>query len=169
MKKKTYKIPIIYIPLSFSKKNKMKQLKMLMKSKKMYKKNKYYTRGKISSYRHKTSKHILKARKIYNIKDIKPSKLLSERTGCSLYSLNKIVKKGQGAYFSSGSRPNQTGHSWGYARLASAITGGKSAAIDYKILEKGCNHKKKTFILAKKAKRKYNYGLGKTKKIKIML
>ena len=49
--------------------------------------------------------------------------------------LKKKFQKGQGAYFSSGSRPNQTGHSWGYARMASAITGGKAAAIDYHILE----------------------------------
>ena len=41
------------------------------------------------------------------------------------------MKKGQGAYYSSGSRPNQSAHSWGYARLASAITGGKSAAVDF--------------------------------------
>jgi len=38
--------------------------------------------------------------------------------------LQKIVNKGMGAYYSSGSRPNQTPASWGIARLASAITGG---------------------------------------------
>ena len=48
--------------------------------------------------------------------------------------VDEIVKKGQGAYYSSGSRPNQTGHSWGRARLASSITGGKASAVDYKIL-----------------------------------
>ena len=57
-------------------------------------------------------------------------------------TLRKIVKKGQGAYFSSGSRPNQTGHSWGRARLASAITGGK-AEEGYKILEEGCKKQAK--------------------------
>jgi hypothetical protein len=83
---------------------------------------------------------------------------LSSKTGCSIAALNKIVSKGEGAYYSSGSRPNQTPQSWGYARLASSVTGGKAAIVDYDILEKGCNHKKPAFLLAKKAKRKYNYG-----------
>ena len=72
-------------------------------------------------------------------------------------ALLKIVKKGQGAYYSSGSRPNQTAHSWGIARLASAITSGKAAAIDYKILEEGCNKNSKALKLAKKAKIKHGY------------
>ena len=35
-------------------------------------------------------------------------KELSKKTGCSIKTLKKIVKKGMGAYYSSGSRPNQT-------------------------------------------------------------
>ena len=138
---------------------------MLIKSKKLYKKNKYYTRKKLSSYKNKKSNHIINARKIYNIKQITPNKELSLKTGCSLKALNQIVKKGEGAYYSSGSRPNQTAQSWGLARLASAITSGKSAAVDYDILKKGCNHKKTAFILANKAKQKYKYGHSRTKKV----
>jgi hypothetical protein len=48
----------------------------------------------------------------------------------------KIIDKGMGAYFSSGSRPNQTPESWGLARLASVILGGPSRKIDKKIWEK---------------------------------
>ena len=87
------------------------------------------------------------------------------KTGCKLESLKQIVKKGEGAYYSSGSRPNQTPQSWGLARLASSITAGKAAAVDYEILEKGCNHKKQAFILAKKSKLKYKYGHSKTHKV----
>ena len=94
---------------------------------------------------------------------------LSKKTGCSLSALIKIVNKGEGAYYSSGSRPNQTAKSWGLARLASSITAGKSAAVDYDILYKGCDHKKKAFILANKSKKKYNYGHSKTKKITKMV
>lgn len=126
-----------------------KQLKMLLKSRKMYKKGKYYTRKSVPSYKHKISKHILKARKIYNV-DIFPSKELSQKTGCSVAALKAIVRKGEGAYYSSGSRPNQTPQSWGLARLASAITGGKAAKVDYKIIENGCDHKKKAFVMANK-------------------
>ena len=42
----------------------------------------------------------------------------------------KIIMKGKGAYYSSGSRPNQTAHSWGLARLASVILNGPSRKID---------------------------------------
>lgn len=167
MKIATMKIPIRYLPLNLNKKDKEKQLKMLTQSRKMYKKKKYYTRKNLSSFQSKISPHILKARKIYKTDKIIPNAQLSKATGCSLSSLKKIVNKGEGAYFSSGSRPNQSAQSWGLARLASAITGGKAAAVDFKILEKGCNHKKKAFKLGTQAKKKYGNGLGKTKKITV--
>lgn len=162
---KKISIPIRYLPNSLSKKDKKKQKNMLLKSRKMYKQNKYFTRNKLKSYKNKKSSHIEDARRIYKLKTITPNKVLSLATGCSVSSLKKIVKKGEGAYFSSGSRPNQTAQSWGLARLASSVTGGKSAAVDFDILDKGCNHTKKAFVLAKKSKKKYNYGHGKTKKI----
>lgn len=145
-------IPSKYLPNILSKKDKLKQIKMLNKSKKLYKKGKFYTRRPLPSYKTKTSKHIINARKIYGIQNITPSKELSRKTGCSLTALNKIVNKGEGAYYSSGSRPNQTPQSWGLARLASAITNGKAAKVDYDILKKGCNHKGKTFRLIKNSK-----------------
>ena len=166
---KLNKFPVRYLPSGLTKKDKKKQVKMLMKSKKLYKKNKYYTRKHLSSYKNKKSNHILNARKIYNIQNVKPTKELAMKTGCKLSALKKIVKKGEGAYFSSGSRPNQTAQSWGLARLASSITSGKSAAVDYDIIKKGCNHKKKAFILANKSRKKYKYGHGKTKKTSVKI
>ena len=148
-------IPIRYLPKNLTKKDKQKQLHMLIKSKKMYKKHKYYTRKNVSSYKNKKSNHISNARKIYDIQNITPNKELAEKTGCKLSALKQIVKKGEGAYYSSGSRPNQTPQSWGLARLASSITSGKAAAVDYDIIKKGCNHKKKAFILANKSRRKW--------------
>ena len=165
--KKKIRVPVRYLPSQLTKKDKGKQANMILKSKRLYKANKYYTREKLESYKNKTSKHIIKARKIYNVNNITPNKELSEKTGCSIEALRKIVQKGEGAYFSSGSRPNQTAQSWGLARLASAITSGKSAAVDYNILEEGCNHNKKAFILAKKARQKYGYGHSKTRKVQI--
>jgi hypothetical protein len=158
------KVPIRYLPKSLSRKDKQKQMRMLRKSRKMYDAKKYYTRARVASFNSKPSKHVVNARKIYNIPNITPNKQLSIATGCSLDALNKIVKKGEGAYYSSGSRPNQTAQSWGLARLASSITSGKAAAVDYDILEKGCDHKKKAFILAKQSRKKYKYGHSKTKK-----
>tara|TARA_R110001632_G_scaffold227862_1_gene362680 strand:+ start:3271 stop:3675 length:405 start_codon:yes stop_codon:yes gene_type:complete len=43
---------------------------------------------------------------------------------------NKIINKGAGAFYSSGSRPGQTPTSWGLARLASVILGGPARKID---------------------------------------
>lgn len=148
------RVPRKYIPKRLTKKDKRKQSRELKKSRKAYKKGKYYTRKKVKSFKSKVSPHIVKARKMYKIKNISASSQLARKTGCSVSALRKIIKKGQGAYYSSGSRPNQTGHSWGRARLASSITGGKAAAVDYHILEKGCKKNSKALRLAKRVKSK---------------
>ena len=75
------KIPIRYLPKNLSKKDMKKQVSMLLKSRKLYKKRKYFTRKKVASYKSKTSNHILNARKIYGVENIKPSKELSAKTG----------------------------------------------------------------------------------------
>lgn len=162
---KTVKVPVRYVPKKLSRKDKHTQVSMLNKSKKMYQHGKYYTRKGLPSYTSTVSKHIVNARKTYKVINITPNKKLSKQTGCSVNALNKIVKRGMGAYYSSGSRPNQTPQSWGLARLASSITGGKSAAVDYDILEKGCNHRQKAFILANNSVKKYNHGQSHTKRI----
>lgn len=161
------KFPMRYLPKGLTQKDKSSQLKMLMKSKNLYKKHKYYTRKRLASYKNKKSNHILNARKIYNVINITPNEELSIKTGCSLSAINQIVKKGEGAYYSSGSRPNQTAKSWGLARLASSLTAGKSAAVDYDIIKHGCSHKKKAFILANKSRKKYKYGHGYAKRIEV--
>ena len=75
---------------------------MLSKSKNLYKKNKYYTRKKLSSYTNKPSNHVVNAKRIYDIKSLSPSSELVGKTGCSLKALHKIVNKGEGAYFLQG-------------------------------------------------------------------
>ena len=52
------KFPIRYIPIKLTKKDKHKQVKMLLKSRKLYKINKYYNRKNISSYKKKKYNHI---------------------------------------------------------------------------------------------------------------
>ena len=66
--------PIRYLPANLTKKDKKYQFNMLIKSKKLYKKHNYYTRKNIKSYKSKKSKHIVNARKLYNIKTITPNK-----------------------------------------------------------------------------------------------
>ena len=47
-----------YVPKRLTRKDKKKQIKMLMMSRRLYKKNKYYTRKEVPSYKSKTSSHI---------------------------------------------------------------------------------------------------------------
>lgn len=143
-----------YLPNRLTKKDRGVQARMLLKSKKMYKKGLFYTRKKVSSFKSKKSSHILNAQRMYKIDKIDATNNLAKATKCSIGSLKEIIRKGEGAYYSSGSRPNQTAQSWGKARLASSITGGKAAAVDYNILEKGCKKNSRALKLAIKAKKR---------------
>ena len=145
------RFPARYAPRTLSRKDRSKQIAMLKRSRRMYKRGKYYSRStKLKSYPHVASKHVVVAKRMYHMEKIVPNSALAKATGCSVGSLKKIVKKGEGAFYSSGSRPNQTPQSWGYARLASAITGGKAAAVDYAILKDGCNPNSKALNASRK-------------------
>ena len=142
-----------YLPDTLSRRYKTRQRKELTKSRKLYKQHKYYTRKSVKSFTSKPSKHIIRARKLCGVDHIKPTRELSKQTGCSLKGLRQIVRKGEGAYFSSGSRPNQTAQSWGRARLASSITGGNASAVDFHIINKECSHDKQAYRLAQKPRK----------------
>ena len=161
------KINLKYVPNRLSKRDRKKQSGQLKKSRRLYKKGMYYTRSKVASFKSKKSPHVIKAEKIYHVNKIGATNELAKATGCSKKALGKIINKGAGAYYSSGSRPNQSAQSWGIARLASAITSGKAAAVDYNILEKGCTSKSKALTLAKKAKKKHGHGTRKVPKTNI--
>ena len=157
-------VPLKYLPKRLTKKDKKKKAKQLKKSRTAYKKGIYIHRKPVDSYKSKKSQHILNAERIYNIKNLAVNNELANKTGCTISALNKIIKKGMGAYYSSGSRPNQTPHSWGIARLASSISGGKAAAVDYNILFEGCKSGSKALKLAKKSRIKNGYGTRKVVK-----
>lgn len=166
--KKIQKINLRYIPNKLTKKDKKTQYIMITKSRKLYKKGKYFSRKPVKSFHSKTSNHIVNARKMYNVIKIGATNELSKKTGCSIKALKKIINKGEGAYFSSGSRPNQSAQSWGIARLASAITSGKAGAVDYNILEEGCKPGSKGLKMAKLSRKNYGIGRRKVRKIKIL-
>jgi hypothetical protein len=132
---------------------------MLNQSRKQYNIHKYQTRKTLRSFHSKPSRHIENAKRMYHVEHIGATPALAKATQCSRSTLRKIIRKGEGAYFSSGSRPNQTAQSWGVARLASALTSGKAAVIDYAILEKGCHPKSPALRRAKTAKRKFGQPL----------
>lgn len=51
--------------------------------------------------------------------------------------------------------------------MASSITGGKAAAVDFHILKSECNKSKKAYKLALKARRKHKKGTRRVRKVKV--
>tara|TARA_R100000951_G_scaffold76009_1_gene64097 strand:+ start:4884 stop:5309 length:426 start_codon:yes stop_codon:yes gene_type:complete len=66
----------------------------------------------------------------------KSKRNISKVTGIPYKALDEVMKKGEKAYFTSGSRPNQTPQSWGRARMYSYIIGGKARKVDKEITKK---------------------------------
>ena len=127
------KVPKRYIPDVLSKKDRKKQKKSLRKSRKLYKKGKYYSRPKVKSFKSRKSNHLKRAEKLYNVDKIKPSKELAKQTKCTKKALEKIVSKGRGS-----------------------ISGGNASLVDYHILKEGCKPGSKALKLARKTCKKQN-------------
>ena len=114
-----------YVPKSLSPEDRKKQIKSIKEGTK---------RPKVESFKSKRSGHVKKFEERYKTKitnDSFISKNIISKTG-----IDKILAKGRGAYFSAGSRPNQTPESWARARLASVIMGGKARQVDKAIWDK---------------------------------
>jgi hypothetical protein len=96
-----------------------KQIKSIFESK---------PRPKVKGFESKRSSHVKNFEDKYGTKitdkEFITKNLISE-TGREM-----IIKKGKGAFFSSGSRPMQTPFSWGLSRLASVLTGGNALKVD---------------------------------------
>jgi len=75
-------------------------------------------------------------------------------SGASRYSkttLDKVYKRGLGAYYSSGSRPKTSAHAWAMGRVKSFVSGkGGARKADSDLLRGGSKKKKTT---AKKRKK----------------
>ena len=61
---------------------------------------------------------------------------IAKITGIPFKAIDEVFKKGEGAYKSAGSRPNQTPQSWAYARVYSYILGGNARKVDSAITKK---------------------------------
>jgi hypothetical protein len=133
-KGKKGKLPKHYTS-GLSRKDKKKQQRYLRRSSRNYKKGEYTSRPKLKSFKNKKSNWTQKFEKKYG-KDVKTYKQISKATGIPVPALKAVVKKGMGAYYSSGSRPNQTAESWGKARMYSYIMGGPTRKVDHHITEK---------------------------------
>ncbi len=120
-KGKSKMVPKSYVPDTLKGKDRQKQIKSIFEEKKRPK----------TDVKTKRSSWVSQFEKKYG-KKISDEKWIHEniitRTG-----QQKIISKGMGAYYSSGSRPNQTPMSWGLGRLASVILNGPSRRIDKNI------------------------------------
>ena len=131
-----------YVPKSLTKKDKEKQKKQLDKSTTDYKKGKYTKRDKVESFKSKKSPYVEQVKKKLDITSATTTNIANklsrneERRKKIKKGLELIKDKGEGAYFSSGSRPNQTPQSWGIGRYSSVLVGGPSRKIDKKIVDK---------------------------------
>ena len=114
-----------YVPKSLSDKDKKKQIESIKKK---------TIRPKLDSFKSKRSQFVIKFEKKYGTK-ITDNKFIYKNI-ISKTGVDKIKNKGMGAYFNSGSRPNQTPESWANARLASVIVGGKARKVDKDIWDK---------------------------------
>ena len=148
-----YTVPKRYVPVGLVASDSLLQKKYLLRSRKAYKTGRYIDRPHIKSFTSKASPHVRRATQVYKVDSMEPNAALTKATGCSENALKDIIRKGEGAYYSSGSRPNQTAQSWGYARLGSALTGGPSSQVDYHILEKGCSKKSRPIKFANKTRK----------------
>ena len=93
----------------------------------------YKVRPVPKSYKHKPSRHVVDFERIYGV-STKNTKKISVLTGVSASKQRRVLSKGRGAYFSSGSKAGQTPSSWAYARMASSILGRGACTVDKKIL-----------------------------------
>ena len=91
-------------------------------------------RPKVKGFKSERSSHVKNFEKKYGTKIT--DKAFITKNIISETGREMIIKKGKGAFFSSGSRPNQTPFSWGLSRLASVIMGGPARKVDKDIWEK---------------------------------
>lgn len=116
-------LPRSYVPASLTGADRQKQVESIVKGKK---------RPEVKSFKSKRSPWAKKLEDRYGF-TVRSKKLESV---ISREGIRQILDKGRGAYYSSGSRPNQTADSWAYARLASVVMGGPARKVDRAIWEK---------------------------------
>ena len=124
-KDKKTNIPKKYVPKSLSEEDRKKQIKSIKEK---------TDRPKVESFKSKRSSHVEKFENKYGYKISNIGRISKEII--SKKGIDLILKKGVGAYYSGGSRPNQTPRSWSLARLASVIMNGKAREVDKDIWNK---------------------------------
>ncbi len=115
-----------YVPSTLTPAQKKKQVKSIREKRE---------RPKLKDVPQRKSSYTVKANKYFGKGNTSISDM-AKRLKISTKGLYEIKKKGEGAYYSSGSRPNQTAFSWGMARVFSVLFGGKARSVDKEIVKK---------------------------------
>jgi len=94
-----------------------------------------------TSFKSKESTWTQRFNKIYGkrldeMKGGRSKRNIAKITGIPFKAIDEVFKKGEGAYYSAGSRPNQSPQSWAYARLYSYLLGGNARKVDSEITKK---------------------------------
>ncbi len=118
-------LPKKYVPKSLTEEDRKKQIKSIKEGK---------PRPKVESFKSKRSSNVKKFEEKYKTK-ISDFSFINKNI-IKKKGIDEIIAKGKAAYFSSGSRPNQTPTSWALARLASVIMNGPARKVDMKIWNK---------------------------------
>jgi len=137
MVKVTYKgetrdIPKRYLPDSLSKSERQAQIKSIFEGKERPKTG---VKERKSSWTVQFDKEY--GEKLDGMKGKRSKSNIAKVTGIPFKAIDEVYKKGEGAFYSSGSRPNQTPSSWARGRIYAYIMGGeKVRKADKDITEK---------------------------------
>ena len=123
-----------YVPKNLSTKEKTKQRKILKERKEKAKKG-VFVEKKLNKKKTKESSYTTRFKNKYKLSSYSLSSI-AKATGIPLKALQEVKKKGMGAYYSEGSRPNTTAVQWAMARVYSYILGGGARRVDKAITQK---------------------------------
>ena len=119
-KGETRNIPKRYLPDSLKGKDRQKQIKSIFEKEE---RPKTKVKSRKSNWTNLFSKKY--GKELDEMKGKRSKKNIAKVTGIPFKAIDEVYKKGEGAYYSSGSRPNQTPSSWARGRLYAYIMGGK--------------------------------------------
>lgn len=105
-----------YAPPSLTPRERRSQIKSILQSKK---------RPALPKGKTRKSKWTIMATEYFG--DSRSKEDISKKTKIPVKALQEIVERGEGAYYSAGSRPGQTPESWGVARMYAVLFGSPGA------------------------------------------
>lgn len=127
-------MPRKYVPRSLSRADQRRALASIRRARRAYRSGRYVSRPKLRSAKRRTSSWVAKFKRKYPGVSLLNPKAVERATGIPARAIRGVIRKGKGAYYSSGSRPGVTAQQWAAARVASVVLGGPARRVDAKLL-----------------------------------